>query len=73
MIFQDLRVPHDVVDIVELSMTPDDKIFISTLGTQVYCPNKTRHDTIELPSGKWQVGHASEYDYFEEKLRRVRD
>ena len=60
-------------DLVELYMTEEDKLFIKTLGTKIYCPNKTRHDTINLPAGKWQVGHAQEYDYFTERKNRVRD
>ena len=62
-----------VEDLGELYMTPEDKVFISTIGTEIYCPNRTRHATIELPTGKWEVGHAKEYDYFSESLRKVRD
>jgi len=51
----------------------EDIVFLETLGTEIYCPNIHRHDTIELPPGKWMVGHASEYDYFSESLKKVRD
>lgn len=53
--------------------TLEDQIFLKSIGTEIYCPNETRHDTIELPEGTWKVGHASEYDYFTEELNRVRD
>lgn len=63
-----------VEDIVELYMTEDDKLFIKNIGnTDVFCPNETRHATIELPAGVWEVGHAQEYDYFSESHRKVRD
>ena len=39
-----------VEDQVELMMTEDDKRFISTIGTEVYCPNQTRHDVMKLPA-----------------------
>lgn len=62
-----------VEDCVELYLTDEDKLFISTIGTEIYCPNRTRHATIELPAGKWEVGHAQEYDYFAQVKRQVRD
>jgi len=63
-----------IEDQVELYMTDEDKLFIKNLGnTQVYCPNKTRHDTIILPEGMWEVGHAMEYDYYKDRLNKVID
>jgi hypothetical protein len=63
------------VDVLEGTefFTEEDKLFLKTIGTEIYCPNRTRHATIELPAGTWEVGHASEYDYFSESLRAVRD
>jgi hypothetical protein len=62
----------DVLEGTDL-FTEEDKVFLKTIGTEIYCPNRTRHATIELPAGTWQIGHAQEYDYFAETLRRVTD
>ena len=65
---------HRVSTIDTSVFTKDDVLFLESIGnTKIYCPNKTRHDTIELPDGKWRVGHAQEYDYFEENYKRVID
>lgn len=65
---------HRVSTIDTSVFTKEDVIFLESIGkTEIYCPNETRHDRITLPAGKWQVGHAQEYDYFSESLRKVRD
>jgi hypothetical protein len=63
------------VDVFDTKLfTKDDILFLESIGTtKVYCPNKSRHDTITLPKGNWKIGHAQEYDYFTESLNRVRD
>lgn len=39
----------------------------------VYCPNISRHDTVALPSGSWEITVAQEYDYLTMEERNVVD
>jgi len=65
---------HRVTTIDTSLFTKEDVLFLESIGkTEIFCPNKTRHDTITLPAGMWKIGHAQEYDYLNEELRRVRD
>ena len=41
--------------------------------TEIFCPNKERHDTAELPIGEWPVGRAREFDYLNDAERVVID
>jgi len=41
--------------------------------TNVYCPNKDRHDTVTLQPGLWEIDKSMEYDYLEQELRAVVD
>jgi hypothetical protein len=43
------------------------------VDTEIFCPNKTRHDTVVLPAGEWEVKKAREFDYLSNSERQVRD
>lgn len=41
--------------------------------TKVFCPNESRHDSITLEPGVWEIEKAKEYDYLKEEIRNVAD
>lgn len=60
----------DGVDVYEHEGT----LFIrNTVETEVYCPDKTRHDTVILPEGEWEIGIAKEFDYLSDQERKIQD
>ena len=60
----------DGVDIYEHEGT----LFIkNTVETEIFCPDKTRHDSVVLPEGEWQIDIAKEFDYLADNERQVRD
>ncbi len=60
----------DGVDIYEHEGT----LFIrNEVETEIYCPDKTRHDTVVLPEGEWEIDIAKEFDYLADEERQVRD
>lgn len=60
----------DGVDIYEHEGT----LFIKNdVETEIYCPNKSRHDSVVLPIGEWGIDIAKEFDYLDNKERKVVD
>lgn len=41
--------------------------------TEVYCVDKSRHDTITLEPGVWKIDRAKEYDFLTEEIKKVAD
>ena len=39
----------------------------------VFCPNESRHDTITLEPGVWEIEKANEFDHLKEETRKVQD
>jgi len=41
--------------------------------TEVFCPNKDRHDTRTLPISEWEIKKAWDFDFLADKERVVTD
>lgn len=60
----------DGVDIYELNST----LYIkNSVDTEVFCPNKHRHDTKVLPASEWEVKKAHDFDFLANEERVVED
>ena len=66
---------HCVKDNTDVELFEKDGILymVNKQPTEVFCIDKSRHDTIEIPSGTWEIHPSQEYDYLSEEIRAVRD
>ncbi len=59
---------------VEFFEDENGKLYMRNLvETEIYCPNKYRHDTEPVPPSIWEITKSREYDYIEQQARQVRD
>lgn len=64
-----------------VTVLPDTQVLIdeatiyinNASDTDIHCPHSARHDTVVLPSGKWRVDIAQEFDYLAMEKRNVAD
>ena len=45
----------------------------NTVKTDVFCPNKERHDTKVLPESEWEIKKANDFDFLSDEERVVID
>ncbi len=45
----------------------------NNVETEVFCPNKDRHDTKVLPASDWEIKKANEFDFLADEERVVID
>jgi hypothetical protein len=67
---------HHVLDIAPgiSVLEKDKKRFVrNTVPANVRCVHESRHDTLTVPPGEWELIIAQEFDYFEMSKRNVRD
>jgi hypothetical protein len=68
---------HHVVDMkegVEFFLNSKGTRFVkNNVPTDIRCLIGTRHSTVTLPPGTWQLGIQKEFDYFAMAKRNVRD
>lgn len=41
--------------------------------TEVFCADKSRHDSITLEPGIWKINRTNEYDFLADEVRKVAD
>ena|SRR3990167_11041786 len=40
---------------------------------EIFCPDKSRHDTVKLEPGIWEIERANEFDHLKNETRKVQD
>lgn len=45
----------------------------NSVEAEVFCPNESRHDTITLEPGIWEIERANEYDFLKDEARKIAD
>ena len=68
---------HHVVDVrpgVEFFKNSKGVRFVKNqVPTSIRCLIGSRHNTVDLPPGTWQIGIQKEFDYFKMAKQNVRD
>lgn len=66
---------HCIEDIKGVEMYEKDGVLYlkNDVPVNMFCVDKTRHDTEVLEPGIWEIDKAQEYDYLTEMTRKVAD
>ena len=66
---------HCIKDDVDIELFEKDGVLYmnNKKEAELFCVDTTRHDTVPVEAGVWEIQRSKEYDYLTQEVRNVRD